>query len=172
MNKHKTFETERLMLRHVSMEDAEFIMELFNTPKFIKYTGDRKVKTIESSKNYIETKMLPQLERLGFSSYVVIRKADNHKMGTCGLFDREGLDGIDIGFAFLPAYEKKGCAFEAASKMKEAAFEVFGIEEISAITVKENISSQKLLEKIGMDLTGTTKLPDDEEELLVYKIEK
>jgi len=116
--------------------------------------------------------MLPQLENLGYSNYTLIRKIDKVKIGTCGLYDREGLEGIDIGFAFLPEYEKKGYAFEAADKIKDIAFNEFEITMISAITAKDNFSSQKLLEKLGLELTGTTKLPNENEELLVYKIEK
>ncbi len=170
MNQYKRFETERLILKPTSEEDAEFIFELLNTPKWIKYIGDRNVKTVEDANDYIKIKMLPQLKRLGYSNYTLIRKSDNNKIGTCGLFDRDGLEGIDIGFAFLPEYERKGYAFESANKLKNAAFSDFDITEINAITVKDNISSRKLLEKLGLKLNGTTKLPDDDEELLLYKI--
>lgn len=172
MSNYKTFETERLILRPTLEEDAEFILELLNTPKWIKYIGDRNVRTVEDAREYIRIKMLPQLKRLGYSNYTLIRKTDNAKIGTCGLYDREGLDGIDIGFAFLPDYERKGYAFEAANKLKEAAFNVFGIKAISAITENENISSQKLIEKLGLKLTGTTKLPEEDVELLLYKIKR
>ena len=170
--KYKSFETERLIIRPTSESDSEFIFELLNTPKFLKHIGDRNIKTVENAKDYIKGKMIPQLERLGYSNYTLIRKIDNQKIGTCGLYDREGLKGIDIGFAFLPEYEKKGFAFESSNRLKEAAFNEFDIKTISAITIKDNISSQKLLEKLGLKLTGTTKLPNDDEELLLYKIEK
>ena len=170
--KHKTFETERLIIRPTSENDAEFILQLLNTPKWIKYIGDRNIKTVDKAKEYIKEKMIPQLERLGYSNYTLFRKEDNQKIGSCGLYDRDGLEGIDIGFAFLPDYEKKGFAFEASNRLKDAAFNELGIEIISAITTKENISSQQLLEKLGLKLNGTTKLPNDDEELLFYKIEK
>jgi len=171
MNQYKNFETERLILKPTSEEDAEFIFELLNTPKWIKYIGDRNIKTVENAKDYIKIKMLPQLKRLGYSNYTLIRKSDNHKIGTCGLYDRDGLEGIDIGFAFLPEYERNGYAFESANKLMNAAFNEFEITKINAITVKDNISSQKLLEKLGLKLNGTTKLPDDDVELLLYKME-
>lgn len=169
---YKTFDTERLIIRPTSIIDAEFILQLLNTPKWIKYIGDRSVNNLNEAKEYIKEKMIPQLERLGYSNFTLIRKIDNQKIGCCGLYDREGLDGIDIGFAFLPEYEKNGFAFEASNKIKDAAFNEFGINTIQAITSKNNIASQKLLEKLGLTLNGTTKLPDDDEELLLYKIEK
>lgn len=168
---YKSFETERLIITPTTEQDAGFILKLFNTPKWLQYIGDRKVYTVEDAKDYILARMLSQLKRLGYSSYTLIRKEDKQKIGTCGLYDREGLEGIDIGFAILTEFENKGYGFEAALKIKEAAFNDFGIDTIKAITTKDNISSQKLLEKLGFELSGTSKLPGDDEELLVYKSE-
>jgi len=80
-------------------------------------------------------------------------------LGTCGLYDRAGIEGIDIGFAFLPAYENKGYAFESANEIKRAGIEVFGISSISAITTKDNVASQKLLEKLGLKFSLMMQLP-------------
>jgi len=172
MSQYKIFETERLILKPTTEEEADFILKLLNTPKWMKYIGDRDVRTLEAAKDYIRIKMIPQLERLGYSNYTVIRKTDNNKIGTCGLYDREGLNGVDIGFAFLPEYERKGYAFESANKLMNIAFTDFELNEINAFTTKENKSSQKLLEKLGMKLKGITKLPTETEELLLYTIEK
>jgi RimJ/RimL family protein N-acetyltransferase len=170
MTEYKTYETERLLLKPTYEEDAAFVFELFNTPDWLRYIGNRNVLSIENAREYIKCKMLPQLERLGFGNYTVIRKSDHVSMGICGLYDREGLDGLDNGFAFLPEYGRNGYAFEAANKLKQVAFTKFGITEIVAITTQDNIASQKLLEKLGLTLTGTTKIPNDDEELLLYKI--
>jgi len=172
MSQHKIFETERLILKPTSEEDASFVLELLNTPNWIKYIGDRNVKSLEQATDYIKTRMLPQREMLGYSNYTLIRKEDNCKIGTCGLYDREGVEGIDIGFAFLPEYEGKGYGYESANKLMQVAFNEFGLTEISAITIKENISSQKLLEKLGLKLIGTTRIPGDDEELLLYRVRK
>ena len=155
MKKGNSFETERLLLKPTSEEDAVFILALMNTPKWLQYIGDRKVRSLEDAKEYIKTKMLPQLKRLGFSNYTIIRKSDQVKVGTCGLYDREGLEGIDIGFALLPEYERQGYAFEAAYKLKDVALHKFNIQPINAITSKGNSSSQRLLEKLGLRLLKT-----------------
>ncbi|MGY3791932.1 GNAT family N-acetyltransferase [uncultured Aquimarina sp.] len=165
----KHFETDRLLLTPSGIGDASFYLELLNTPKWLQNIGDRNVKSIEDSKTYIEQKMLPQLERLGFSNYTVIRKSDNIKLGCCGLYDREGIDGFDIGFAFLPAYEKMGYAYESASKLKEVAITQFKIKKISAITIPENKSSQKLLEKLDFDFVKIITIPSDNEKLMLYE---
>lgn len=170
MSQYKSFETERLFIRPTEEEDASFILELFNTPTWIQNIGKRDVNNIEEARKYIIDKMIPQLIKLGYSNYTLIRKTDQVKIGTCGLYDREGLDGIDIGFALLPDFEGKGYGFESAARVRDAAFNDFGIKTILAITSKENISSQKLIKKLGLELIGTTRIPNDDEELLTYKL--
>lgn len=172
MTQYKTFETERLILLPTLEEDATFIFELLNMPKWGEYIGDRNIKTVEDAKNYIKIKMLPQLNKLGYGNYTLIRKADNSKIGTCGLNDREGCDGVDIGFALLPDYEKKGYAFESAIKLINVAFNELGLNKINAITSRNNLTSQTLLEKLGLKLNGVTNLPGEKEEVLLYTIEK
>jgi RimJ/RimL family protein N-acetyltransferase len=171
MKTYKHFETERLILQPTTSEDAEFIFELVNTPKWLANIGDRNVKSVEGTKVYIQQRMTVQLEKLGYGNYTLIRKADNQKIGTCGLYDREGLEGIDIGFALLPAYENRGYGFESAQKLIEVGIKEFHIKLISAITTKENIASQKLIEKLGLKYIKIVKIPNDEEELLLYSLE-
>lgn len=171
MKTYKHFETERLTLQPTSEEDAAFIFELVNTPKWLANIGDRNVKSVEEAKAYIKDKMTPQLKKLGYGNYTLIRKLDNTKIGTCGLYDREGLEGIDIGFALLPAYENMGFGLESASKLKDVGIKKFNIKLISAITTKENIASQKLIEKLGLKFIKIVKIPNDEEELLLYSRE-
>ncbi|MBD1397172.1 GNAT family N-acetyltransferase [Pontibacter sp. JH31] len=169
MSTYKSFETERLLLKPTTEEDAPLILALLNSPKWLQYIGDRNVRSEADARSYIQTRMIPQLQRLGYSNYTVIRKSDREKMGVCGLYDREGLEGIDIGFAFMPEYEQKGYAFEAASEIKRAALEVFGITRISAITSRGNTASQKLLEKLGLTFSKMVQIPNDKEELMLYE---
>lgn len=166
---YHSFETDRLILKPTSIDDASFFLELYNTPKWIQFIGDRNVRTIEQAEDWIRTKIMPQFERLGYGNYVVIRKADGVKMGASGLYDREGVDGIDIGFAFLPQYERQGYAFEAATRIKEAAFNTFSLEKLSAIATVDNIASQRLLEKLGFTLQKRIVLPNDDVELVLYE---
>ncbi len=172
MSAYQTFETERLLIRPTQTADAEFILELLNSPKWIQFIGDRKVYTLEEAAEYIRSRMLPQFERLGYSNNTVIRKEDGKKIGTCGLYDREGIDGVDIGFAFLSEFEGKGYAFEAAEVIKNAAFDFFGLSVINGMTTKDNFSSQKLLEKLGLKLMGTIRMPNDDEELLLFSLKR
>ena len=94
---YKEFVTNRLYLRPTLEQDADLIYQLMNTSKFIKYVGDRNINSIEDAEKYIRTKMLPQLRTDGYSSYSLITKTGGEKIGTCGLYNRDGIDGVDIG---------------------------------------------------------------------------
>jgi RimJ/RimL family protein N-acetyltransferase len=172
VNTLKTFETERLILKPTTIADAEFIRNLYLSPKWIEFIGDRKLNTIKEVENYIETKYTPQFERLGYGNYTLIRKSDGAKVGCCGLYDREGVDGIDIGFALLPDFEKKGYGFESVNHLKEIGFNDFKLNQISGITSTKNKSSQALLMKIGLRFEKNIILPNETEEILLYTLIK
>lgn len=165
------FQTERLLLRAVSSHDAAFVLALLNTPKWIEYIGDRNVSTEEQAKEYIENRMITAMNQNGFGNYVLVRKHDGACMGTCGLYKREGIQGVDIGFAMLPEFEKMGYMYEAAIKIKEVAHSHFQISLLNGITLPRNKASRALLEKLGLRLKKTVFLPNDPEELLLYSMD-
>ncbi len=169
---YRTFETERLFLRPTGKGDADFILELMNSPKWLAYIGDRQVYTAKQAEAYIDEKMTSQLERLGFGNYTVIRKEDGAKLGSCGLYDREGLDGVDLGFAFLPEYEGQGYGYEAALRLMGAGWEDFGLDQIRAITNTDNQASQKLLQKLGFRQEGRMTLPGETTEVILFTAKK
>lgn len=171
MGEFRSFETERLLLRPMSLDDDAFIHELYNSPKCLQFIGDRNLQNTEDARLYIKEKMLSQLHQLGFSNYCVIRKVDHAKLGACGLYNREGLDEIDLGFAFLPKYEGKGYASEAATALVDAANNVFNLQSLQAITTKDNVGSQKLLQKLGFSYIRNIQIPRDPADLMLYRME-
>lgn len=171
MNKPR-LKTSRLLLTSTSIEDAPLFLALLNTPKWIKFIGDRNVKTLEDAQKYISDRVLPQYERLGYGNYTVSLRSDGTKIGCCGLYDREGLQGVDIGFSYLPSYERKGYGYEAACCIRDAAFNDFGLQTIGAITIEKNMASRRLLEKLGLVFKKKIKLENDAEELFYYEMTK
>lgn len=170
MKEIKNLETERLLLQPISKSDASFILELYNSETFIKFIGDKKIRSLEDAEKYITEKFLPQLERLGYGNYLIVRKSDEKKIGAVGIFEREGLDVKDIGFSFLDEFQGKGYGFESASKLLEMAFTDFNLNGISAITSKENIASQNLIKKLGLKYLKPVQLPNEDVELLYYEL--
>jgi RimJ/RimL family protein N-acetyltransferase len=166
----KVIETERLTLRFASIEDAEFILELLNDPDWLKFIGDLGVTTIEQARDYISQKLVRMYEDVGFGLYLVEMK-DRNPIGICGLVKRDYLQDIDIGFAFLPKYRRKGFAFEAADAVIEFARQKLGVKRLVAITSQNNENSIELLKKLGLHDEQLLKLPDREEWVKLFAID-
>lgn len=165
-------ETERLILRKFDLNDTDFIIALLNSEGWLKYIGDRNVKTTEQAIGYLENGPLKVYKNNDYGLYLVALKPGAVPVGMCGLVKRDYLDHLDIGFSYLPEYNGKGYAFEMASKVLQFAFEKLGKEKIQAITIPGNAPSIKLLEKLGLKYEQTITTPDSNEELLLYGIEK
>lgn len=164
----KVMETERLNLRWIAVEDAAFILALLNDPAWLRFIGDRGVKSTDAARTYILSGPVAMYERLGFGLYLTERKSDGVPMGICGLIKRDGLDDIDIGFAFLPQFCAKGYAQEAAVAVIAYGKNTLGLKRIVAITKHDNASSIKLLEKIGLKFMRMVMLPGNVEEVMLY----
>jgi len=151
-------QTERLNLRRMSLDDAEFIVELLNDPAFLRFIGDKGVRTTEDARQYILTGPVDSYERHGFGLWLVELKDSETPIGICGLLKRETLSDVDIGFAFLPQYRSKGYAFESAAAVMRYGRNVLGLRRVVAITNEENIDSLRVLEKIGMSFDRMIRL--------------
>ena len=159
--------TERLTLREVTHDDAAFILELLNTPKFIKYIGDRDVRSIEDALRYIDERYLASYRDNGYGLYGVVENASGKLSGACGFVRRDALPGPDIGFSFLPEFEGKGYGFEAATAVMEYGRDVLGFDEVFAITSLDNDASEKLLTKLGFTFDETIDLNGEPLKLFV-----
>ncbi len=246
----KILETERLVVREMDASDSEFILDLLNQPSFIKYIGDRNVRTVDEARDFIENRYRESYRVNGYGLYTVELKpevestladarvsaiettladahvsasettlADAHvsanettladvhvsanettlanahlsaaenaladgkvsavelktqnsefktRLGICGFVKRDTLPDADIGFAFLPQFEKQGFAFESANALMKYGREVLGLKRVLAITTQNNESSRKLLEKIGFKFEKLVKMPHDEDELRLF----
>jgi len=154
-------ETERLNLRRISTDDAEFILQILNEPSFLEFIGDRGVRTLEDARNYIRNGPMASYERFGFGLYLTELKEPQVPIGMCGLLKRDTLEDVDIGFAFVPQYWKQGYAMESAAAVMAHAKDALGINRLAAITSPENEPSIALLLKLGMRFEKLTKLTEE-----------
>jgi RimJ/RimL family protein N-acetyltransferase len=164
----KVLDTERLILRWLTAEDAPFMLGLLNEPSFLQHIGDRGVRTVEDARRYIHTVPMTSYARFGFGLYLVEPKEGGEPMGICGLVKRDALKDVDLGFAFLPRFWSKGYAFESASAVLAHARSDLGLKRIVAIVSPGNAASVGLLEKLGFRLEGLTRLSDDAPEVQLF----
>ena len=164
----KILETERTILRELTADDAEFMLDLLNQPSFIKYIGDRNVRSVGESREFIETRYRASYAQHGFGLYAVELKETGEVIGINGFVKRDSLPDADIGFAFLPQFERHGYAFESAKAVLEYGRNVLNFERVLAITSQDNESSGRLLEKLGFAFESLIEQPPDTEKLKLF----
>ena len=163
-------ETERVVLRELCADDAPFILQLVNEPSWLRFIGDKGIKTIEAARNYIQKGPVEMYARFGFGLWLVELKEEHVPIGICGLIKRESLSDIDIGFAFLPAYWRKGYAFESASATMSYGKKTFGLKRLVAVMAPDNNASDRLLGKLGFRFERMVQLSNGASELKLYGV--
>jgi RimJ/RimL family protein N-acetyltransferase len=157
-----------LTLRRLEIGDAEFIIGLLNDPSFLRFIGDKGVRTLDDAREYISNGPIASYERFGFGMYLTERKDDAVPIGICGLLKREALKDVDVGFAFLPQFWSKGYAFESASAVMAYGRNVLGLTRIVAITSSDNEASIRLLSKLGMKFESMVRLSAESPEIRLF----
>lgn len=154
-------ETERLGLRRFVEEDAPFILDLLNQPSFLRFIGDKGVRTVEDARAYISNGPIKSYQEHGFGLYLVETRSDQVPIGMCGLLKRDSLPNVDLGFAFLPEFWRTGYAHEAASGVLAYAQTNLRLGRILAITNPDNDASIRLLEKLGFNFETSVTLSNE-----------
>lgn len=154
--------TDRLLLRELAPGDARFILGLLNEPSFLRFVGDKGVRTEEDAARYIEEGPRASYRRNGFGLYLVLGRDSGEPMGICGLMNREWLDAPDLGFSLVPPYWGRGYAREAAVAVLAEAASAYGHARILAITDPGNADSMGLLARLGFSFWKPVTTPRGE----------
>jgi RimJ/RimL family protein N-acetyltransferase len=165
-------ETERLVLRRLTPDDAAVVLELLNQPSYLRFIGDKGVRTLDDARAYIVNGPIDSYERHGHGLYLCLLKDGGEPIGLCGLLRRPGLDDPDVGYALLPAFWSKGYAFEAASAVMAYGRDTLGLGRIVAIVSPDNDASIRILEKLGLTFSGMIRLSEDGAEVKFFAPEE
>jgi RimJ/RimL family protein N-acetyltransferase len=160
-------QTQRLVLRQLDLNDADFILELLNEAAFLQYIGDKGVRTLADAREYILKGPIDSYERHGFGLYAACL-VDGTRTGICGLVKRDGLEDVDVGFAFLSRHWSNGYAVESAAAVLAHASRVLRLRRIVAITAPDNLGSIAVLEKIGLKFERMTRLTEQGPEVKLF----
>ena len=164
----KVLETQRLALRQLSLDDAEFILELVNEPAFITNVGDKRVRSIDDARQYILNGPIDSYQRFGFGLYLVELKDSRLPVGMCGLLKRDALDDVDIGYAFLEKFWSRGYAVESTTAMVDYARNNIGLHRIVALIAPGNDKSVRVVEKLGFQFEKTVRLPNIDDDSMLF----
>lgn len=161
-------ESERLVLREFDLEDAQFILELLNEPAFVRFIGDKGVRTLADAREYLQKGPLDSYRRFGFGLYLASLREDGTPIGMCGLVKREGLADVDVGFALRSRYWSQGYAAEAAAAVLDYGRRTLNLGRIVAIAAPDNRASIAVLERIGLTFERMVRLSGEGPELKLF----
>lgn len=138
--------TSSLSLDQLTLADAPFMLELVNTPGWKQFIGDRNVNDLQEALVYTQ-KIIDNPE---VTYFVVKLNTSKTRLGVLSVIKRDYLPDHDIGFAFLPVYNGKGYAYEAASALLKDPAMLAVHSRMLATSLADNVRSIRLLEKLGM----------------------
>lgn len=141
-------ETNRLLLRELTPNDAEWFYRLNSNPNVIKYTGNTAFKSITEAKDFLENYSDYALN--GYGRWAVLHKSTGKNLGWCELKYDAVNNETDIGFRFFEEEWNNGYATESAVACIMYGFEKFELTRIIGRTMKKNSNSVNVLEKLGM----------------------
>ncbi len=150
-----TLSSERLLYRPVTMDDIDFLFELFSRPETNKYSEYTDVKTKEEAVQIFEHFMKPGGDGL---FRVMITSQTGESLGTIGLYDYSTQHKrAEIGFELMKEHWGNGYMTEAARTIMDYGFNTLDLVRIEATVDSENLPSARVLEKLGFKHEGTMK---------------
>ncbi|MES2555632.1 MAG: GNAT family N-acetyltransferase [Bacteroidota bacterium] len=159
-------ETERLILREMTPDDAQFAFDLNSNPEVVQYTGDGPFDSVEQAREFLEN--YSDYQRNGFGRWGVVLKETGKLIGWCGLKRDRETGEVDLGYRFFQENWNKGFATEASIACLEIGKTNFGLERVIARARKENPASYKVMEKLGF--TFEKDYLEDDETWVLYAI--
>ena len=153
---HGTVElwTERMILRRYRLEDADDLYRYLGTdPAMSAYSGWNPYATPEMTRKTVQGFIDSYDDN---RTYSWVMDIDDVIAGTIGAYDYKD-DQIEVGFSVVKDWQGRGLATAALKKMLEYLTENEGISSVTAWCAAENIGSQRVLEKAGMQFVNTEK---------------
>jgi ribosomal-protein-alanine N-acetyltransferase len=147
-------ETERLLLRTWTPEDAPAYFRVTSDPEVMRFIGGGVTdQTLEETGQRL-VRLMGHQEKHGFGLWAVIEKSTGELAGTCGLKHLDDGPDIEVGYHLGRAFWGKGYATEAARACVRYAFEQLQLAQLLAVVNPANFASQRVLEKCGLSYTG------------------
>ncbi len=147
-------QTERLILRRMSVADAEDMFAYAQMPQVSQYLTWSPHADVCFTYNYLR-RVEAQYHRGEFYDWAVVDCLDGRMIGTCGFTSfRAASDVGEVGYVLHPAYWGRGYATEAVRTVLAFGFEKLGLHRIEARFLEGNHASRRVMEKVGMQFEG------------------
>lgn len=147
-------ETERLILREVTLEDAEDMFVYLSDPDVVRHMGLEPYQSVKDIEDEIRWYQSIYKEGTGIRWGVTLRDS-GRMIGSCVFLNRVPKHHrAEAGFEISKAYWGKGMASEALKAVVPVGFQHYGLERIEALIEPENTPSQRLVERHGFVREG------------------
>lgn len=163
--------TPRLQIVPIQESDHAFIKALMNSPGWLRYIGDRKIRDMAAAQAYIHNNLRASYIKYGHGLMKLISSVNNNTVGICGLLQRDYLNAPDLGFAILPGYEGQGYIREGSSAILQHAKSAMGLSQVHAITTLDNHRCHHLLERLQFARIKEINPDDGKQTFLLYTAE-
>lgn len=149
-----TLETERLLLRKMTLDDAPDMFEYASDREVTRYTSWHAHMSLNDTLDFIKA-TLQKYESGKVSSWGIIYKENNKFIGACGFLSWvPQIYRAEIGYVLSNKYWNMGIMTEAMKAVISFGFEKMELNRIEAVCKPENAASERLLQKLGMSFEG------------------
>ena len=145
-------ETERLILRQLTVADAEDLYNIYSNPLTMQFMGKGSASVEETSGN-IQKHIENYYNLYGFGLWAAVLRENNRLIGRCGLLYQEidGTKDLELAYLLDSKYWGKGLATEAAQSIVRIGFDRYKFNRIIAVINPQNTASIRVAEKVGMN---------------------
>ena len=150
-NPFPVLETENLILRQISLEDATEVFEIRSNPETMKYIPRPVAETIEDAQKFIND-CNASIEKNEYINWAISQKSDGKLIGMIGFFRTQPENfRSEIGYILNPDFHGKGIMKEALDEALKYGFNTMNLHSVEAVIDPGNIASEKLLKKSGFE---------------------
>ena len=162
-------ESERLIIRDWTVEDAPAAFEVYGDPDVMQYVGrGAPDESLEMTRIGLRRAMLRDKDKpLGF--WAVELRDTGELIGGALLKFLPDHSDIEVGYHLGKKWWGQGYATEIAQTLVQYGFEHLSLEKIVGVIYLENVASQRVLEKAGLIHVGSTTYVDIPVELYVIE---
>ena len=151
MNRHNLqLETKRLVLRPMLESDFESLLLIFTDPK-VMAAFNHPLFNLEQMSRWLSRNLKHQNE-FGYGLFSVILKETGELIGDCGLEVMEDMGAAELGYDFRSIFWNQGYATEAATAVRDYAFDILKLPQLISLIRVGNFASRRIAEKVGMTL--------------------
>lgn len=147
----KDIETERLILRDASVDDAEDMFEYAKLEEVTKYLSWKPHISVKDSEKILDMLSKEAKEKDSYTLKAIVLKENDKMIGTIDarIFG-EGLKDAEFGYCLNPKYWNKGYMSEALKAFIQALHKERGVENVFGSFERENIASKRVMQKNEM----------------------